>query len=203
MASKNNDVTADDPLFILVRILKPMSSEERQKLVRSAMTYVGEEWGGHAGGGSSDRGGSKDQGKGFSADKSTDSDDEHRAISLKGQKWMKQSDVTGEALDNIYNFTSDSVDLLVMPGKSKKEMTINTYVLFGLTQYLKTGAVAFSDSGARKMCVDVGCFDGTNHAAYIKDRGNLFSGDKDAGWTLSTAGLAKAAALIKQYQSSA
>jgi hypothetical protein len=164
------------------------------------MTYVGEDWPDTISAPPPNTQHAAGPGHG---ERPPDAEDDHRGIGLKGSRWLKQAGVTPDQLDTVFNFTPDSVDLLVMAGKNKKEMTLNTYVLFGTSQYLRSGSLTFADSEARKACVAVGCFDQANHATTIKDRGNLFSGDKDGGWTLSTAGLARAAILIKQYQDSA
>ena len=194
--SDTSDTTAseNEALLTLVRILKPMQSEDRHRLVSAAMMFVGETWTAHRAGAA--------QHESSKSASSTDAaaEDDHRGICLKGQKWMKQVGLKPEELDNLFNFTADSVDLLLPPGKTKKDTTLNTYVLFGLSQYLRSGSLAFADADARRACVEAGCFDQANHATTIKDRGNLFSGDKDVGWTLSAAGLTRAAALIKQHQ---
>lgn len=195
MSDTSDTATSEnEALLTLVRILKSMQSEDRHRLVSAAMMFVGETW-------APQRAGPAQQ-ETLKSTASPDvaADDDHRGICLKGQKWMKQVGVKPEELDNLFNFTADSVDLLLPPGKTKKDTTLNTYVLFGLSQYLRSGSLAFADTDARRACADAGCFDQANHAATIKDRGNLFSGDKDAGWTLSAAGLTRAAALIKQHQ---
>ena len=44
----------------------------------------------------------------------------------------------------------------------------------------------------------MGCFDGSNHALYMKGKGNVLGGSKDAGWTLTGPGLKAGAELVKK-----
>jgi hypothetical protein len=85
-----------------------------------------------------------------------------------------------------------------IPGKSSKEQTISAYILKGVAQLLATGEPTFDDKSARKLCEDLGCYNGPNHAVYMNKMGNSITGSKDKGWKLTAPGLKKGADLIKE-----
>ena len=119
-------------------------------------------------------------------------DGRHRAPSV--------TNLSGEELDQVFHFYSNGTfDLLNVPGKSKREQTLNTYVLTGLGWYLASqGKRDFNDSMAREFCEQIGCYDQANHAAHLKSRGNEFTGDKIRGYTITNPGMKKGVALIKE-----
>jgi hypothetical protein len=85
------------------------------------------------------------------------------------------------------------------PGKNAKLQTINTYVLTGIGKLLETGVPKFDDKAARDNCKSLGCFNTANHVVYMKKKGNVLSGSKTKGWTVTGPGLKVGAELIKQY----
>src|SRR5262245_33425634 len=92
--------------------------------------------------------------------------------------------------------TSDGAEVIChVPGKNKKEKTINAYVLTGAASLLSSGEPTFTDKSAREVCSDAGCYDANNHAHNLDGKGNLFSGSKKTGWTLTAPGLTHAATL--------
>ena len=113
---------------------------------------------------------------------------------------MKQNSVSTEELDQVFHFNSDgSFDLLNAPGKSKKQQTLNTYILTGLGKYLASGGDrGFDDATARQFCETIGCYDQANHAVHLKNRGPEFTGDKHKGWSLTNPGVKRGAALVKE-----
>lgn len=113
--------------------------------------------------------------------------------------FLRKHGLSEEELDRAFHFHSDGTfDLHDAPGRSKKEKTLNTYVLAGLGNYLATGAREFEDAPARQFCEDIGCYDPANHAAHLKNRGPEYSGDKTRGYSLSNVGMKRGAALIKE-----
>ncbi len=82
-------------------------------------------------------------------------------------------------------------------GKSKRDKTINTYILLGVAALLGKGEVEVTDEEARKLCEHFGCYGGPNHAKTIKDFGNAITGSMSSDWELTAPGLTTAVALIK------
>jgi hypothetical protein len=115
------------------------------------------------------------------------------------EKWMQQNNVSGEEFDRVYHLRPDgSFDIHDAPGRSKKEKTLNAYVLTGLGRFLTTNDREFEDSLARGFCETIGCYDPANHAAYMKAKGPEFSGDKKKGYSLTNVGVKRGAALVKE-----
>ena len=90
-------------------------------------------------------------------------------------------------------------DIHDVPGKSKKEKTLNTYILTGLGTFLATSQKDFDDAVAREFCQTIGCYDNANHAAHLKDfKGSELTGNKNKGYTITKPGIKKGAALVKE-----
>ncbi len=88
---------------------------------------------------------------------------------------MSKYSVTEAQLEHVFSIDADSVDVIAakLPGKSKRQQTVQAYLLCGLKSYLRTGEVTFSDKEAREICDKVGCYDIANHSNYLKAFGNL------------------------------
>ena len=163
----------------MIELLTPLSSEDRQRLVGATLTFLGE---------------NSVVSKRSSGD---ESDGDETALPARTNTWRKQNGLSMEQLNQVFHVVGDKVEVLEVPGASNKEKTINAYVLAGLGKYLVSGDPRFDDKFARDACSTAGCYDGTNHATYLKSKGNLFTGDKGAGWTLTSPGLKQAADLVK------
>lgn len=178
--------TQTQVLAQIIELLTPLNSEERQRMVKASLTFLGE---GSLGAerapdellGPEDIGG-------------------RLALPLRARAWLKQNGLTEHQLEQVFSFSDGKVELNATesPGASNKERTVNAYVLAGLLRYLASGEQKFDDKSARVLCSDAGCYDSTNHATYLKSRSNLFTGTKDAGWVLTGPGLKHAADLVKR-----
>jgi hypothetical protein len=120
-------------------------------------------------------------------------------LPARANSWLKQHEIEFERLEQIFHIDGDRIDIIAasIPGKSTKEQTLNSYILTGLAEFLRTGDASFQDKAARQTCKSLGCLNETNHASYIKDRGNKLTGSKEQGWKLTAPGLAHAAQLVK------
>jgi predicted XRE-type DNA-binding protein len=148
--------------------------------------------GGTSGGGSSvNQGGTDVNGNG---------DHNLEGISAKAQNWMKQNQLTMAQVERLFDVGTDGVTVIASeaPGKHGKDKTINAYVLQGVSRFLASGDAVFDDKDARKVCEHFGCYDNTNHAARLDEKGNLFTGSKSTGWKITAPGLKHGADLIKQ-----
>ncbi|MGY8662463.1 hypothetical protein Q3C01_08855 [Bradyrhizobium sp. UFLA05-109] len=179
---------ATKALTSIIDALTPLSSEERHRTVNAAMMFLGETVAPKrklaAGGDAAE-------------EYYDDADGDHPA---HRSKWMKQNSVSAEELDQVFHFGSDGAfDLLNAPGRSKKEQTLNTYILTGLGKYLSSsGDRTFDDATARQFCETIGCYDQANHAAHLKNRGPEFTGDKNKGYALTNPGVKRGAVLVKE-----
>ena len=97
---------------------------------------------------------------------------------------MKQNGLTSDMLDQVFHVDGEHVEVLAasVPGKTMKERTLNVYLLAGAARLLATGETAFDDKYARELCGNLGSYDPTNHAKYLKDRGNKLAGSASTGW---------------------
>ena len=168
----------------IIELLTPLSSEERQRIVQASLVLLGETLM-------------------SPVNSKTDvrlTEEEIGDWPMRTQKWLKQSNLSMEKLQQVFLITEGNAEVIAseIPGKGKKKQTFNTYILTGIASLISTGNPSFDDKSARALCKSFGCFDVSNHALYLRERGNEFSGSKDRGWTLTTPGLNKGALLIKE-----
>jgi hypothetical protein len=115
---------------------------------------------------------------------------------------MKKYSVTEEQLGHVFHGQNAEVIAAEAPGKNAKQKTINAYVLTGVSSLIATGEATFDDKTARAVCKSMGCMNETNHATYMKDKGNVLGGSKNAGWMLTGPGLKSGADLVKELAGS-
>ena len=182
--SKITDVTTK-----VVKLLSGLDSGGRHRVIRASMTLLGEE--------AVDPSRDTDAGNGGSGDKGAPT---VPTLSPKASAWVKQNGLTSAQLEQVFDMGEGSASVIAgdVPGKNSKDKTIAAYVLRGVAQLLGTGDSIFDDKSARKLCEDLGCYDSTNHARYLKDVGNSLTGSKDKGWKLTAPGMKKGADLIKE-----
>ena len=170
----------------LYTLLKPLEAEDRKKVVRAALTLLGEV---------------DVPPTGTSPRKEASLLDEgSKQFAPKVASWLQKSGLDEEILTQVFHIEGESVEIIAgdVPGKSGKEKAINAYLLTGFKNYLETGDGKFDDKSAREVCKALGCYGDTNHATYIKDRGNLIGGSKTLGWTLTAPGMKAVSELIKE-----
>jgi hypothetical protein len=183
----------------IIEVLQPLSPEEQHRTMNAAMLFLGiAAVPAHR---------ARDAASSGNPPSDDEADDHHlgeAAYPTQIKKWMRQNSVTSDELDRAFQFHADGAfDIHDVPGKSKKEQTLNTYIMTGLGRYLATGERRFDDAAARQTCEDVGCYDQANHAQTLKTKGAEFSGDKARGYTLSNVGIKRGAALVKELAAGA
>ena len=116
----------------------------------------------------------------------------------KAQRWAQKQGVSKAMLDEVFHITDTSVEVTAsdVPGHSKKEMTVNAYLLAGL-RLLATDTSSFTETEAIALCKRLTAYDRNNHTANRTAVGNKMSGTKPA-FTLTGPGEAAAAELVKQ-----
>ena len=174
-------------------LLEPLNSEERQKVVASALALLGE-------GGA----GAAPKGSVGGAGAIVDTPDDTGGIGPKALRWMKQHGVSQQDLEEVFHIDNDDVEVIApaIPGKTKKEQTANAYVLSGARSLLATDSAAFGDGDAVDLCKHFGCYDGNNHTANRRSTGNRMSGDRKKGFMLPAPGLKAAAELVREMAAS-
>lgn len=172
--------------------LKPLDSENRKRAIHSALALLGETFTFGAGGKpKTDR----EEGHEEEVDDAAGAD-----LGTAATRWANKYQISKEDLEHVFHIDGDKVDIILdhAPGKNDKERAINSYILAGLAEFLRAGDAKFTDKAARDVCRKIGCYDPNNHSVYIKRPGNILSGNKDAGWTLTGPGQKAAADLVKQ-----
>jgi hypothetical protein len=130
----------------------------------------------------------------------TDTTGSSSGLSAVATAWLKQNSLTDTEIEVVFHLNGSEADIIApeIPGKSNREKTLNCYILEGAREFLRTGEATFSDKAARGLCMQFGCFDSPNHAKYISEKGNEFTGSKEKGWALTGPGKKRAAALVKE-----
>jgi hypothetical protein len=173
----------------LYDLLEPVDPEDRKKAIRATLTMLGDETAVAGQKGAKD-GGADDE----------EADDGGLDVNKKAKTWMTRNGVTAEQLNHVFHIDGETVDIIAdtSPGKNQKEQAINAYILTGIGEFLKAGETKFTDKAGREACKKMGCYGDTNHATYMKKPGNVLSGSKEGGWTVTGPGLKTGAELIKQ-----
>lgn len=172
----------------IYKLLDPLKSEDRQKVVRSAMTLLGEDAGAV---------------EAAAANKGITGGNDGSKFGIKATRWMSQNGIATSVIDEIFHKEGDKVGIIVggIPGRGKKVKAQNCYLLSGVSALLESEEPKFSDAEAVSLCKHMGCYDQANHAKTRSDLGNIVAGTKASGFTLPAPGLRSAAELIKTMTS--
>ncbi len=168
----------------IVEMLTPIASDERQRIIQASLVLLGEM--------------AEDSKNGKS--KRKPGEEETGDWSSRAQTWIKQNNLSMEELQQVFLIDQGNVEVIAseIPGRGKKKQTYNAYILTGIAKLLSTGNPVFDDKSARALCKSSGCLDAANHASYLREKGNEFTGTKDKGWTLTAPGLKRGASLVKE-----
>lgn len=169
----------------IYNILVPFESDVRQRVIQSALTLLGETALAPVGR--------------SAALQSAVTGFEDVRLGSKATKWLQKHVVTREMLDEIYHFTDADVDIIAsgVPGASKREMTVNCYLLSGIRGLLKEDVPSLDETETIAVCRRLTAYDKNNHTANRQSVGNKMSGNKPT-FTLTGPGEMAAAELIKQ-----
>lgn len=186
MPTESTDIaTAVSTVPKLVELLTPLSPLDRKRAIAAAMILLGE----------SAPTEPEVQANAPYSQQSQLSD----GIHPKALQWMSKNGVERPQLDHVFSIEPGLIEVIAakLPGKSKRQQTVNAYVLCGLKSFLSTGDTGFTDKDAREICARIGCYDIANHSNYMKAFGNFISGTKDSGWRITFPGLAQAVKVVK------
>jgi hypothetical protein len=168
-------------------LLTPLASDDRRKVLASALALLGETLPSPPGNaGTGDHGGDQNLGD----------------FVPRVKNWLKQNQLTVAQINEAFHLENGTAKFIgEAQGKNAKEQTLNAYILAGLAAFLGTGEAKFYEKSAVALCKDLGCHNTANHAAYLKGHGKEFTGSKTQGWTLTAPGLRRAAELVKTVAS--
>lgn len=187
-----NEDLARTALNTIVDALQPLQSADRKRAVLGALHFLDEDW------------------VPLPNKRADGSDAEAKELGVANgafspavQSWMKKNDLSVEEIEHVFSFDNGIINIIAdLPGKSKREDTITIYILMGVGTFLHTGGLKFSDEAARASCTRHNAFDSPHHATTMKELKSEFTGDKKEGWTITTPGLKKGAAIVKKLASS-
>jgi hypothetical protein len=174
----------------MIKILQPLSSDERHRNIEAALTFLGD--------------------KGFAAtskpnqpsDGGGGGGDHDHPAARAGR--MKQYGIASAHVERVFDFRDDGTfAILDVPGSAMREQTLNIYILTGLGTFLATGGRQFADPLARAYCEEHSCLDGPNHSKTLGGKHPEFSGDKNNGWSITVPGIKRGAELVKQVAEAA
>lgn len=177
--------TSVDVTGKIVELLSPLESEERMRVVSASLMLLGEK--------------PVALGKAPEAEPFVEGDSA-ATLPPRARTWTKQYGIDMDQIQQVFHVENGTAEVIAasIPGKGKKEQTYNAYILTGIARLLAAGEPTFDDKSARSLCESAGCYDSANHAAYMKNKGNEFTGGKDKGWTLTAPGLKRGAEIIKE-----
>lgn len=184
MKKKSIPETASD----LYNLLEPLDAGERSRVIQAALAMLGEDTVAPSLNINQRR---------IASDLSMPTTG--RALGPKTERWMRQFKVDRNALDELFHIDDATVDLIstTVPGKSTREKTINCYLLVGLRNFLAHDEPKFDDKEAVEFCQSVGAYDKNNHTSNRNSLGNLVSGNRGNGFTLTIPGQREAAQLVR------
>lgn len=180
-----NDINIPKIAAAVFDLLDPLEPDDRQRVIRGVLAMLGDPvLGGASAGGV------------YAQDDPVDIG----GLGPRASKWLQKFSISAEQLEHVFHFDGGSVDLLdiEVPGNSKRQKTINSYLLVGAKQFIATDEPKFDDKSAVEYCKRNGCHDAPNHAVARNALGNRVSGSKTTGYSLSVPGLKEAADVIKQ-----
>lgn len=178
--------TAVEVVPKLYELLEPLSPDERQRAVKAVTVLLGDP---------------VPLQRDLRGSMTTDEPlDAHDGISAKAASWIQKNGLTVTRIEHVFSIEPDTIDVIAakMPGKSKRQQTVNAYLICGVKSYLKTGEVGFNDKDARELCQKLGCYDSPNHSNHVKAFKNFIGGSKDSGWKLTNPGLTEAGRIVKE-----
>jgi len=120
-------------------------------------------------------------------------------LSAQAKRWLKKHKLSNDDLEAFFHIESDSVEIIGIPDsiKTTKQKVVVVYHFQGICSLLQSGDPSFDDELARNTCVNLGCYDKTNHSKSVKGFRNKITGSKTSGYKLTAPGLDEAARIIK------
>lgn len=171
----------------LFNILEPLPPDLRKRAIQSALASLGESFSaapnfGHAPDGANLVGDMSDT-----------------QLGPKARKWCQRNNFTMSQLEEVFHFGEDKVEVTAneISGNSKKDKTVNCYLLEGIRGLLQSDEPKVDDGAAIALCKRLAAYDKNNHTSFRKSVGNRMTGDKSIQ-VLTGPGEKAAAELVKQ-----
>jgi hypothetical protein len=178
-----------DVVNAVVTALEPFDSDERKRIIKAALTVLGEDTPAAA---------APAVEKPASNEEPFSSGMEN--IHPAAQRWMKTYSITREELEQVFHIEAGGASVLnvQLPGTNKRTNSHYTYMLAAVAGLIGSGEAQVDDKSARALCGTLGCYDSPNHATTMEHIGNLMNGSKANGYKLTAPGQREAATLVKK-----
>jgi hypothetical protein len=180
MATKNiTEVTGE-----VFGLLSPLSPEDRKRVINAVFALLGDP---------------VPSGASATADKGKAGASLPEGLfGAKARVWLAQHHLTKERLERVFYFQDGRADihLTTVAGASKREQTLNCYLLVGAKAYLETDNSKFTDGDAIALCKHTQAYDKNNHTTNRGELGNWVTGTRENGFSLTGPGLKAAAELL-------
>src|SRR5260370_19286730 len=108
----------------------------------------------------------------------------------------KRLSVEQEEVEELFDFTADPFvyNPMEAPGDNNADRTRNVALLVAVRTYLATGNWTADWAEVKARCIDLNCYDGPNHATFLKrGKGTLFK-TVEVGKTIELSGPGRTAA---------
>jgi hypothetical protein len=173
----------------LFEILDPLSTDDRQRAIKAVFALLG------------DAPPVAVASSPLVTQPRTDGGGNQPALSGLGPRaamWAAQHRLDREVLERVFYFHDGKVDIHVtsVPGSSRREKTINCYLLVGARALLASDAPRFDDHEAIMLCKHTTAYDKNNHPTYRGALGPRATGSRQDGFDLTGPGLKEAGELV-------
>lgn len=187
MSNPNTDQPTSNPAELALQIynlLIPLEIGMRRRVLQSAATLLGD---------------SEEITSMSKSHPNEESEDSESKFGPKAMRWAQKHGITSEMLDEIFYWSGGGVEIIAseVPGNSKREKTINCYLLSGIRGLLRYDSPSLEESEVVVVCKRLTAYDKNNHPAHRQAVGNRMSGAKPE-FNLTGPGEIAAAELIRQ-----
>jgi len=171
-------------------LLESLTKEDRKRVINAVFALLGDSPAGTDAG--------SNRGKAH-----VDLGDDENFVGAKARQWLLKHQLSREKIEKAFYFQDGKVDihLNTMAGVSKREQTLNCYLLVGAKAFLESDQPHFSDTDAIALCKHTQAYDKNNHTTIRAAMSNMMSGTRQDGFTLTGPGLKAAAELLLQIAS--
>jgi hypothetical protein len=180
----------------LYSLLEPLGTEDRQRVVDSALNLLGDKPMTHHK--HTERSETEVGKEGPPGD-----DADWKGFPAEAKRWAKRNGITRDLFDEYFHEKDGKLSVINIPDglAGKQKMSVACYLLLGLATYIKAGdAATFDDEAARKLCETFGAYDSPNHSRIFATMKGQLTGGKKSGWQLTKPGLDAAARLLKSKE---
>jgi hypothetical protein len=173
-------------------VLEALSAEERRRALQAVLTMLGE-------GIAAPRTGLTAP-SGLASASSPVAEETNLNLGPKASSWVSRYQLTAAELGTVFHIMNGQAEVIASgaPGTTKKERTVNCYLLAGIAALLTRDAADFTERDAIALCRHLSAYDRNNHPTNRHAVGSRMTGSREAGFSLTASGLSAAADVVRQ-----